>query len=1485
MALKSSRTVQYDFIADITDIKLKMEQLQGQVTGMASKLSASMAKTQTDMQKAFTTLNVRPFDTIKADIQEVQAAYARLASSGQASTQQLAVASSAASTRIKQLKAEMLGAGQQAGFLAMKIKTLGFVVGSLVFTFFTKETFRQFGEFDQRIRDVWTLTDETQTRMEHVGKALIDMTTRLPESATGLAKGLYDIVSAGIDLKDSLYVLENASKAAVAGLSDTQTSARIGVQILNAYGMEVDQISKVYDSLFNLVKRGVTTFPQIAQYIGTIIPVAASSGISLDELTASLAVLTKQGFNLAKAVTGMRFGILSLISPTEKTAETLRLAGIKWEGSLVPTLVRLKELGFDTAEALGKLGVPARSISQMITLVKSADQVNKTFIEFQQRVGIMEEAAAKQITSFKNQVQIAVNGIRASAIQIGKDFAPIVGTLVGFIGGLARSFSELPGPIRAATYALAGFSIALKTVAILFGAGAIPAAIASLKSGFETLALVAMGAGTTLQTSLAVAIPIVGAALVALGIQVKRFHDDWEEIWGQINFDEIIAKTQGYQDFTMESLDTVRGYSDLMIKAYAGAVEKKIQYLRASISKLEKEATSVMGRIMNVVQKAALTLVSINPLLALFPDTKEKLISFILKPQIDEAELRKQLAEAEKSWDQSMEELRKRAEGISVQIKVKEGAALTEKEIVQQRLNLKDLNDQLDEQRQKMESIQTQQLKTIQRLTGQKISIDDINSLLAEQMSASEILTELQKQKGLLNKKDNQTVEENLQINEQVAAAISLIYTKYQDLLKVDKDIALATAAFEENVKGTTIAVGEAAIAAGDLATAMGTEMEEAGNKMSKSVSSNAQKAKKALDKNLIGAIEVFKETAGNITLDIGDGKTAEVSIQHLGETLAESLKGGAIKGAADLKKIMLDTAAQTTIFTKIGEQWKPIDVSNILDAGSALAKLTTDQQQAWFEIQAQLTDYHRTLSDGTAIEQEKQRWKELAEEILGTKNEVVKSFSDINEIWGFAFKDDQLKAITEQGPIEITVEPGKAEEVFTMLSESTDAIKQKWLEVNAGFTFGIQQIKQFPQEIKNLVDFMDKFGVSGDKVQETLAAASEDTDVLSSLMDLAGDSLNKNVTGAENINTEEEIRIRNIQTILAFLKQTNDAIYQQKGLIAEVNRQVAAEQVGGIEKLARLSEAAGKSDMEMPTPGAAGVVGFSEDQLALINQIGQNFQTVATNIKDVGIATFDTYTSVQENIPLIQESVTSMLTAVDEAVQSGTGFGALRDAAAVTLESTTADTIKMTDIMTTALETDAEVTAVWSEGKISTFQYTFETITSLAQTFSNNLISLLTAAEANLLTLKDVNNQAKEISGSGGGSGGGFAQGGLVGGPGGMDNVPAWLTSGEYVIKKEAVKKLGTGFLSMLNSGVGSMLPKMLGKGGRMQFAAGGLVPQLNAGGIQIGGGKVNAKQTIMNVLDPELIQSAIVSDANENFILNVIRGNSAQIRDWVIK
>ncbi|GGH54914.1 hypothetical protein GCM10010975_11950 [Comamonas phosphati] len=118
-----------------------------------------------------------------------------------------------------------------------------------------------------------------------------------------------------------------------------------------------------------------------------------------------------------------------------------------------------------------------------------------------------------------------------------------------------------------------------------------------------------------------------------------------------------------------------------------------------------------------------------------------------------------------------------------------------------------------------------------------------------------------------------------------------------------------------------------------------------------------------------------------------------------------------------------------------------------------------------------------------------------------------------------------------------------------------------------------------------------------------------------------------------------------------------------------------------------------------------------------------------------------------------------------------------------------------------------------------------------------------------------------------------GFASGGYVTGPGTStsDSIPARLSHGEYVVNARAVSRLGLSFLDAIN-GL-SAGPRI--QGGRLAFAAGGLVPEAPA---QPATGQ-NIR--IVNVIDPAMAADYLNSSAGERTVMNLIQRNATSVRN----
>src|ERR671918_86576 len=108
-----------------------------------------------------------------------------------------------------------------------------------------------------------------------MSNAVLEMSTRLPQSAQVLAKGLYDIGSSGFYGADALKILEVSAIAASAGMTDTATASKAIVGVLNAYGLEAEDAAHVSDVLFTTVELGVITFEELTRQLGDVLGAAA----------------------------------------------------------------------------------------------------------------------------------------------------------------------------------------------------------------------------------------------------------------------------------------------------------------------------------------------------------------------------------------------------------------------------------------------------------------------------------------------------------------------------------------------------------------------------------------------------------------------------------------------------------------------------------------------------------------------------------------------------------------------------------------------------------------------------------------------------------------------------------------------------------------------------------------------------------------------------------------------------------------------------------------------------------------------------------------------------------------------------------------------------------------------------------------------------------------------------------------------------------
>ena len=160
--------------------------------------------------------------------------------------------------------------------------------------------------FDKAVREVATLTPVIADNLDQVKRQVRELSVSLGTDAVGGAQALYQAISAGVPPENALTFLETASKAAIGGVTDTETAVNGLTTVVNAFAVQNVSAEQAADVMFETVKRGKTTFEELSAYMFQIAPLAAATGVSFEEVSAAIATLTAQGTPTSVAATQIR---------------------------------------------------------------------------------------------------------------------------------------------------------------------------------------------------------------------------------------------------------------------------------------------------------------------------------------------------------------------------------------------------------------------------------------------------------------------------------------------------------------------------------------------------------------------------------------------------------------------------------------------------------------------------------------------------------------------------------------------------------------------------------------------------------------------------------------------------------------------------------------------------------------------------------------------------------------------------------------------------------------------------------------------------------------------------------------------------------------------------------------------------------------------------------------------------------------------------
>jgi len=509
-----------------------------------------------------------------------------------------------------------------------KVAMGGMFAGNILFSVlsgvknFVSEANNEFKALDTQVKNIGTLGFEN---FEKFNKLAVDGAKGLTDTSAVVAEGAYQAISAGVKgtAEEIMDFVSIASKAGVAGLTNTKAAVNAMTSVINAYGLEISESENVSSTFFAGIKLGKTTFEEMNASLSSFVPMASAMGVGFDQGTAAIARLTAMGTPTAMAGTQMNAVFTLLAKGTAPLNKALKNSGTDLntlrEKLAIPVSAGggLVNVLRDIQVAADKSGVQVAALTGRVEAAKiitsmagTADKAAKSLDVFGQVVSevaggaagkafeVASESIDVQFASVKNNIIAIIIDIQRAVfpvlISIGKLLVEIFNsppfqaaiaavklafTAIGFVVGLlVDNFNELLPVIIAIAAAWA----VQNTQLIISKALMITTAIVTKAwTAAQWLLNIALNANPIGLIVIAIGLLVAGVILAYKNLEFFRDAVDavWKAIKQAVQFIGewlgLVEEKKPYEDQREELSETEKKYFDLALGIETATGEQK----------------------------------------------------------------------------------------------------------------------------------------------------------------------------------------------------------------------------------------------------------------------------------------------------------------------------------------------------------------------------------------------------------------------------------------------------------------------------------------------------------------------------------------------------------------------------------------------------------------------------------------------------------------------------------------------------------------------------------------------------------------------------------------------------------------------------------------------------------------------------------------------------------------------------------------------
>lgn len=304
-------------------------------------------------------------------------------------------------------------------------------------------TLKDFTQLNDGISKVNTLYDQTAESQKKMYQDSIQMFKVIPTDFKKITQGIYDTISAGGDPKYATMMARKFGMAGVAGDADMDVVTKAAMGTMNAYKAEVKDLNRILDLQFMTVKKGITSYEELASSLGTgVLASAKSAGFTMSELYGSIAMITKNAIPASIATTSLN-QMFNKFTDT-KVIKEFKTFGVEIQDAKKntrPLIEIMKDLNaqFDKKkmtseqrkgflkELVGSEQA-ARAITPLLSDMKEFEEILNSM---DNSTGAMKGAYEDRLNNIKTQIHLMWNEMKGTGVEQVEKLNPLVEAITG----------------------------------------------------------------------------------------------------------------------------------------------------------------------------------------------------------------------------------------------------------------------------------------------------------------------------------------------------------------------------------------------------------------------------------------------------------------------------------------------------------------------------------------------------------------------------------------------------------------------------------------------------------------------------------------------------------------------------------------------------------------------------------------------------------------------------------------------------------------------------------------------------------------------------------------------------------------------------------------------------------------------------------------------------------------------------------------------